>query len=80
MVMLSDREAIALFLDMLMAERGAAANTIAAYGRDLGQASERLGGRLAAADGPALATLGGAWATLARASVARKASALRPSA
>ena len=77
MVMLSDREAIALFLDMLMAERGAAANTIAAYGRDLGQASERLGGRLAAADGPALATLGGAWATLARASVARKASALR---
>ena len=73
----SDREAIALFLDMLMAERGAAANTIAAYGRDLNQASELLGGRLAAADGPALAALGGEWATLARASVARKSSALR---
>jgi integrase/recombinase XerD len=73
----SDREAIALFLDMLMAERGAAANTIAAYGRDLHQASELLGGRLAAADGSALAGLGAEWATLARASVARKSSALR---
>lgn len=73
----ADREAIELFLDMLMAERGAAANTIAAYGRDLAQASERLGGRLAAADGAAVATLGQAWADLARTSVARKSSALR---
>lgn len=73
----SDREAIALFLDMLMAERGAAANTIAAYGRDLRQASELLGGRLAAADGAALGRLGTDWASLAGASVARKASALR---
>jgi integrase/recombinase XerD len=73
----SDREAIALFLDMLMAERGAAANTIAAYGRDLAQASELLGGRLAAADGDGLARLGHAWRDLARASVARKSSALR---
>ena len=77
MAQLSDREAIALFLDMLMAERGAAANTIAAYGRDLSQASELLGGRLAAADGPALDKLGHAWRDLARASVARKSSALR---
>jgi len=74
---LVDREAIALFLDMLTAERGAAANTVAAYGRDLAQASERLGGRLAAADGAALAGLGEEWRDLARASVARKASALR---
>ncbi|MFC3712222.1 tyrosine recombinase [Sphingoaurantiacus capsulatus] len=73
----SDREAIALFLDMLMAERGAAANTIAAYGRDLSQASELLGGKLAEADSAALAGLGAEWATLARASVARKSSALR---
>jgi integrase/recombinase XerD len=74
---LSDREAIALFLDMLMAERGAAANTIDAYGRDLSQASELLGGQLASADGSVLAGLGAEWATLARASVARKSSALR---
>ncbi len=73
----SDREAIALFLDMLMAERGAAANTIAAYGRDLGQASELLKGRLASADGAMLARLGEEWRALARTSVARKASALR---
>ena len=77
MALPSDREAIALFLDMLMAERGAAANTIAAYGRDLNQASELLAGRLAAADGAALAKLGEEWAALARTSVARKASALR---
>lgn len=74
---MSDREAIALFLDMLMAERGAAANTVSAYARDLAQASELLGGRLAAADGAALATLGHEWRDLARASVARKSSALR---
>lgn len=74
---LSDREAIALFLDMLKAERGAAGNTVAAYGRDLLQASDLLGGRLAAAAGPALAKLGEEWRDLARASVARKASALR---
>jgi len=74
---LSDREAIALFLDMLMAERGAAANTVSAYARDLAQASELLGGRLLAADGAALATLGHEWRDLARASVARKSSALR---
>ena len=32
-----DRSAIALFLDMLASERGAAANTLAAYRRDLDQ-------------------------------------------
>ena len=73
----SDREAIALFLDMLMAERGVAANTVSAYERDLRQASELLGGRLAGADGAALARLGHEWRDLARASVARKSSALR---
>ena len=74
---LDDRRAIALFLDMLAAEQGAAANTIAAYGRDLAQASELLGGRLIGATQEALAGLGHGWRDLARTSVARKASALR---
>lgn len=61
---------------MLAAQRGAAANTIAAYRRDL-EAAERALGKLESADAAALATLGGQWAHLAPASVARKASALR---
>lgn len=61
---------------MLAAERGAAANTLAAYRRDLEGAEEALGD-LAAADGPALARLAGAWSGLAPATVARKSSALR---
>jgi len=64
------------FLAMLAAERGAAANTLAAYARDLGQAEEAIGD-LAAADRDAVAGLAGEWARLAPASVARKASALR---
>jgi integrase/recombinase XerD len=73
----SDRQLIALFLDMLAAERGAARNTLLAYGRDLQQASEWLGGRLGAADADALAQLAGHWAGMARASAARKGSAVR---
>lgn len=73
----TDRQAIALFLDSLASERGAAKNTILAYGRDLNQASEWLGGALAAADAAALARLARHWAPLARASAARKASAVR---
>jgi integrase/recombinase XerD len=61
---------------MLAAERGAAANTIAAYRRDLEGAGDLLGD-LAQADGPALASLGNAWADLAPSSLARKCSALR---
>ncbi|HEY6965305.1 MAG TPA: tyrosine recombinase [Erythrobacter sp.] len=64
------------FLAMLAAERGAAANTLAAYRRDLAQAEEAIGD-LAAADRDAVASLAGEWASLAPASVARKASALR---
>ncbi|MBU6166577.1 MAG: tyrosine recombinase [Alphaproteobacteria bacterium] len=74
---MADARAIALFLDHLAAERGAAANTIIAYRRDLAQASDWLGGRLAQADAAALARLAGHWAPLARASAARKASAVR---
>ena len=61
---------------MLAAERGAAANTLAAYARDLAGATEAIGD-LAAADGLALASLGEVWADLAPSSLARKCSALR---
>jgi integrase/recombinase XerD len=76
-VALPDSRAIALFLDMLAAERGAAANTLAAYGRDLSGASADLSGRLAAATPTDLAALFAGWADLAPASLARKRSALR---
>ncbi len=61
---------------MLAAERGAAANTLAAYRRDL-EGAEELLGDLEGADRDALASLGARWASLAPASVARKSSALR---
>ena len=61
---------------MLAAERGAAANTLLAYARDLGGAEAAIGD-LSAADGAALASLGAVWADLAPASLARKSSALR---
>lgn len=64
------------FLAMLAAERGAAANTIAAYRRDLTGAEEAIGD-LAQADREAVTSLAGEWAALAPTSVARKASALR---
>lgn len=64
------------FLDMLAAERGAAANTLAAYARDLAGAEDVIGD-LAAASRSDVARLAGAWASLAPASVARKTSALR---
>ncbi len=77
MTALEDRRAIALFLDMMAAERGAAANTIAAYGRDLAQASEALSGGLAAADARTLERLIHEWRDLAATSLARKLSAVR---
>ncbi len=61
---------------MLAAERGAAANTIAAYRRDL-EGAEAAIGDLLRADGSALASLGQAWSALAPSSLARKCSALR---
>ena len=61
---------------MLAAERGAAVNTLSAYRRDL-EGAEAIVGDLAAADRAALGSLAAAWAPLAPASVARKASALR---
>ena len=64
------------FLAMLAAERGAAANTLAAYRRDLEGAEDAIGD-LATASRDAVASLAQEWAALAPASVARKASALR---
>ena len=73
----TDRALIALFLDMLASERGAARNTLAAYATDLAQASAALDGSLALADARTLAQLAAGWAQLARASAARKTSAVR---
>jgi integrase/recombinase XerD len=64
------------FLAMLAAERGAAPNTLAAYARDLAGA-EALIGDLGAAPRADVARLAAAWASLAPATAARKASALR---
>lgn len=61
---------------MLAAERGAAANTLAAYRRDLEGAQDAIGD-LTVADGRALAQLGHVWSDLAASSLARKCSALR---
>ena len=69
-------KAIASFLEMLAAERGAAPNTIAAYRRDLEGAGDLIGD-LVAADADSLSRLGGHWSDLAPASLARKCSALR---
>lgn len=73
---MSNSGSIESFLAMLAAERGAAANTLAAYRRDLEGAEDAIGD-LAKADGPALASLAQAWAHLAAPSVARRCSALR---
>ncbi len=74
---LPDSRAIALFLDMLASERGAAKNTLAAYGRDLEGASADLSGGLAGAEAADLERLFAGWRTLSPASLARKRSALR---
>ena len=64
------------FLAMLAAERGAAANTLAAYRRDL-VGAQALIGPLVTANRAALAGLAEHWAGFAPATLARKASALR---
>ena len=61
---------------MLAAERGAAANTLLAYRRDL-ESAEELVGPLTAVDREGLSRLAAAWSDLAPSSLARKCSALR---
>jgi integrase/recombinase XerD len=73
----SDAELIDRFLEMLAAERGVAANTLAAYRSDLSATSAILAGQLGTADAAQLSVLSSEWADLANSSVARKASALR---
>lgn len=72
-----DRQLIGAFLEMLAAEAGAALNTRLAYERDLKGASSLLGGRLSSASPEELKRLSEAWLPLKRATVARKAAALR---
>ena len=74
---MSDAAAIDRFLEMMAAEAGAAANTIAAYRRDLTLASAELGGALASTDADGLSRLAATWMSLSRATVARKAASLR---
>jgi integrase/recombinase XerD len=72
-----DRALIERFLEMMTAEAGAAANTVAAYGTDLRLASAFLDGGLGRADAAALERLGAEWQALSRSSVARKSASLR---
>lgn len=74
---LEDAILIDRFLEMMMAEAGAAKNTIAAYRTDLTLASDAVGGRLSVARADDLTALTGCWMDLARTTVARKAAALR---
>ena len=73
----TDRDLIARFIEMMAAEQGVAANTSAAYARDLLAASSLIGGKLAHADADNLVTLSSHWRDLANSSVARKSSVLR---
>ena len=77
MILADDRRLIPAFLEMMAAEAGAARNTLLAYQRDLSGASEQLGGRLASATPDELRGLAEVWMPLKRATVARKAAALR---
>lgn len=76
---MSDERLLEQFMDMLSAERGVAANTLAAYTRDLSHASAAMDGGLAHADSAAIrsyiASLGADG--LSASSQARKLSALR---
>ena len=65
------------FLAMLATERGAARNTLLAYGRDLRQAEEMAGSDLASLSAAQLAKLGQGWSSMAPSTMARKISALR---
>ena len=73
----TDRALIDRFLEMMAAEAGAAANTLAAYRSDLMLASRALEGGLVDADAAALATVSGGWSALSRATVGRKSASLR---
>lgn len=71
-----DRALVDRFLDMMAAEVGASRNTLLAYRSDL-EAAARTIPALGQATGEELGRLGGEWADLSRATVARRAAALR---
>ena len=71
-----DQALVDRFLDMLAAEAGASRHTLAAYRNDLERAAEGLG-FLSKASTEDLARLGGQWAELSAATVARRSAALR---
>lgn len=73
----ADSALIDRFLEMMAAERGVAANTLAAYRNDLTAASSMTKGKLADADANVIGELAHAWRDLAASSVARKSSSLR---
>ena len=73
----ADRALVDRFLDMMSAEAGASANTLAAYHSDLTKAAEDLDERLGSASAGAVAMLGQRWARLAPSTVARRSAALR---
>lgn len=74
-----DAARIEAFLEMLSAERGAAANTLSAYGRDLEDARAAIHGGLVAADAAALTAYAAGLSRrgLSAATAARRLSALR---
>lgn len=72
-----DRALIDRFLEMMMAERGAAKNTIAAYRTDLMRAAASVAGGIGDARPVDLQPLVDEWTELAASTVARKLSALR---
>jgi integrase/recombinase XerD len=72
-----DQALVDRFLDMMAAEAGASRHTLAAYRNDLERAAEALGGSLSPARPADVAGLGGRWADLAPATVARRSAALR---
>src|SRR5580698_1602705 len=78
----SDEALVALYLDMLAAERGAGANTLAAYGRDLADFTDYLSGGRRTVATAATEDLRAYLADLSRrgmtsATVARRLSAIR---
>ncbi len=77
--MLNNAQAIALFIDMVQAEKGAAKNTVLAYGRDLSGAGAELKNPLLRAGVDDVRSLFTQWNNLglARATIARKRAALR---
>jgi integrase/recombinase XerD len=74
---LDDAVAIDRFLEMMVAEAGASANTIAAYRTDLEGASATLKGALSVAGPAEIEKLAASWLHFAKATVARKAASLR---